>query len=524
MSYASKVRGTSAALLDSPIEDKILDRPVVREITDRVWSTQQQAIFGWFKTSRVNKQLSKNLVVVARAGTGKTTTILEGVGHAPEDSIILAAFNKRIAEELSARLTNSNAEAKTLHSIGYMLIREYWGKVQIAKHDSQRMYALVKQQQRGISLPNTIERLIAKLHTKGREILPFATCGEELLPLAEQFECEPEPFWEHQGYGLEFVCESAFACMQLAKEETKVIDFADMIYVPLVNDMAMPRYELGVVDEAQDMTFAQLELFRKVVSPEGRICVVGDPNQAIYGFRGADSGSIARLKKELSAKELTLSTTYRCARSIVAKAQTLVPEIQAAKGAPEGTIRSLDADRLVDEAQPGDFVLSRLNAPLAGYAMQMLRAGKRAQIAGRDIGAGLKAIVRKLAKGATDVDTFMENVNEWREKEVKRLKILKFDTRASLVEDQAETLYHLSEGAQTVRDIENVIDRLFTDIEGADNRYITLSSVHKAKGLEADKVFMLNWTFRRGKQEEDNIWYVAVTRARHELVHVEQGR
>ena len=522
MGYASKVRGSAGgpAVLDAP---PIAAPAEVRNFTDRVWSDQQNDIFGWFKTSKVAKRLTQNLVVVARAGTGKTTTIVEGISHAPEDSIIMAAFNKRIAEELGARLTNPNAEAKTLHSIGFMLVREYVSGVRIAKRDSDRMYALVNKVQP--NLPDTIARLVAKLHTKGREITPFVTKAEELLPLAEQFECDPEPFWYHQGFGLQFICETALACMQLAKMDTKVIDFADMIYLPLVNNWAMPRYNLGVVDEAQDMTFAQLELFKRVVDPiQGRICVVGDDRQAIYGFRGADSGSIDRLRTELDALVLKLTTTYRCGQVIVRLAQNEVPDIEAGPDNSEGIVRTLAADKLVDEAQPGDFILSRLNAPLAGYAMQLLRSGKRAQIAGRDIGAGLKALVRKQAKNTQDVDVFMENVNVWREKEVKRLKTLKFDTRAAMVEDQAETLYHLSEGAQTVRDIENVIDRLFTDIEGADNRFITLSSVHKAKGLEADRVFMLNWTFRRGKQEEDNIWYVAVTRARHELIHVEQGR
>lgn len=507
MSYASKVRA---------VEDMSEEVVPIPDKSARAWSAQQLDIFRWFK----GDYPERNLVVVARAGTGKTTTIIEGITFAPENSILLAAFNKRIAEELNARITNTHAEAKTLHGIGYMLVREYWQGVRVAKGD-ERAQQLVKEVCGNI--PFTIAKLVAKLHTKGREINPYAKNGEALLPLMEQFECDPEPFWAHQGFGFEYICERAHMCMVKAAQSNPKggIDFADMIYLPLVNNWAMGSKELVVVDEAQDMTVAQLDLALKVLAPGGRVCVVGDPNQAIYGFRGADSASISRLKAQLSAKELTLSTTYRCAKAIVREAQTYVPDIQASEGAPEGTVGVLRADQLVGEAQSGDFILSRLNAPLAGYAMQLLREGKRAQIAGRDIGNGLKALVRKLTKSVTSVDGFIAGIGTWRDREVHRLRLLKFDTRAQLVEDQADTLYHLSVNATSIADIEATIDRLFTD-EGAGS-YILLSSVHKVKGLEARKVFILDWTLRRGKnQEEDNIAYVATTRAISELVFVNQ--
>jgi superfamily I DNA/RNA helicase len=97
--------------------------------SERIWSAQQEAIFGWFENSLVPPgTFSQNLVVRARAGTGKTTTILEAILHAPEAKILLCAFNKRIAEELTARLsaTGSNAVAKTLHSVGFGLVSSDW--------------------------------------------------------------------------------------------------------------------------------------------------------------------------------------------------------------------------------------------------------------------------------------------------------------------------------------------------------------------------------------------------------------
>lgn len=86
------------------------------------WSDQQVQIFNWFKSG------TGNLIVRARAGTGKTTTILEGINHAPENKILLAAFNKRIATELTEKLGDPRAEAKTLHSLGYKFLTYAWGQ------------------------------------------------------------------------------------------------------------------------------------------------------------------------------------------------------------------------------------------------------------------------------------------------------------------------------------------------------------------------------------------------------------
>lgn len=108
-------------------------------------------------------------------------------------------------------------------------------------------------------------------HTKGREINPFTKDAEDLLGLAEQFECEPQDFWRHQGYDLRFVCEAAYAAMRIAANEPEKpstgIDFADMIFLPLVKGWTAGRYDLGVVDETQDMTMAQLHSSKPFCRP-----------------------------------------------------------------------------------------------------------------------------------------------------------------------------------------------------------------------------------------------------------------
>jgi DNA helicase-2/ATP-dependent DNA helicase PcrA len=314
--------------------------------------------------------------------------------------------------------------------------------------------------------------------------------------------------------------------MQLAAAEMPEdgIDFADMIFLPVRNRWTSPTFDLIVVDEAQDMTKAQLAVALGSLRKGGRVCVVGDDRQAIYGFRGADSGSIDRLKKELNAKELRLTTTYRCGKRIVAAAQVLVPDFQAGPNNHDGEVLACNADELVQKAEHGDFVLSRTNAPLVPTALGFLLAGKRCKIAGRDIGAGLKKIVRRIITPGMGLEGFVEGVKVWADREVLRLKAKgRSDAAIDLVRDKQDMLVAMTDGVDSVEAVVTRIDALFSDSGLGAAGVITLSSVHRAKGLEAERVFVLEWTlYPRGEAspEECNIHYVALTRAKRQLTMV----
>jgi superfamily I DNA/RNA helicase len=496
---------------------------------ERIWSAEQNAIFEWFRFSTVNGSACKNLIVRARAGSGKTTTILEAIKFAPESAILTAAFNKSIADELTRRLSNPNAVAKTLHGVGFACLLRYWNGMRpcSGSERADRLAARVC----GSQVPDPIIRLVSKLHSKGREIAPHARAVGDLTSLAIQFECAPDESWEAEGFDLEFVERKALEAMELAatvKPVDGMIDFADMIFLPVRNRWMVKKYGLVVVDEAQDMTNAQLELAMGVCS--GRVCVVGDDRQAIYGFRGADSDSIDRLKAQLDACELGLKTTYRCGRAIVEEAAKLVPDFRAGDDNPEGLIDTLHVEKLQEAVINGDFILSRVNAPLVSIAMRLLRNGKRARIAGRDIGRSLVTLTRKLAKGraAESVPAFIDRVGAWRDKETQRLtpQLLRESTMHSAkakfdaLMDQADTLVNIAEGAASVSEVITRIEHLFTDDGLGAAGVITCSSVHRSKGLEANHVFVLAKTLRGGNREEENIKYVAVTRAKQTLTWV----
>ena len=506
-------------------------------MSERIWSDEQNAIFTHFEDRNAG-----HLTIIARAGTGKTTTIIEGVNRAPETSILLAAFNKKIATELTERIANPHAEAKTLHALGFALVRRFWNGVRVATNTKDRVNdltdrATLAEYQRQVAeyrasgfgqgprqCPDEVKALVGNLHSKAREINPLATNPDELIDLALTFECVPGDSWAAEGFDLAYVCRAAVKAMELAAASKPAtgIDFSDMIFLPVRNGWVLPMYDLVVVDEAQDMTLAQLIIAEGVLRKGGRLVVVGDDRQAIYAFRGADSESLGRLTTKLGSTVLGLKTTYRCGKAIVALAQEFVPDFRANETNPEGEVLNLGFDKLVASAEYGDFVLSRVNAPLVSIAMSLLRNGKRARIAGRDIGASLKALIRKLSSGkaSSSLPVLTDRVMAWRDKEINRLLKLNREERVEGVHDQAETLLELIEASTSVSDLENRIDVLFTDDGLGAAGVVTCSSVHRSKGLEANRVFVLAKTLRARNQEELNIQYVAITRAKMTLVMV----
>lgn len=483
-------------------------------IPTKTWSSQQTAIFKHMAKVR------RNLVVRARAGTGKTTTIIEGISHIKKGKILLCAFNKKIAEELKKKLKNPNAEAKTLHSLGFGFVMKNWPGVRLDDERGERLAARAI----GRNAPDQIIGLVTKLAAKGKNMLTKPDINK-LIDIAYHFDLDPDERWDGTEWTVTRIAAAAATAMDLACQKDGTLDFDDMVYVPVANKWVVGRYDDVLIDEAQDMNAVQLALAMGLVKNDGRITVVGDDRQAIYGFRGADSNSIDRLKTALNAEELGLTTTYRCPKKVVSLAQNIVGDYKAAPSAPEGEVTSVDIERLHEQVKMGDFVLSRKNAPLAKVCLKLLKNGVRARIEGKDVGTNLISLIRKL--NAKTIPDFVQKLQRWEEREVARLQKSGKKSAESKIEnvhDKAETLMSLSEGCADVADLAAFISSLFADTPGGKGDYVICSSVHKSKGLESDNVFVLSETLyprgNRGDVEEQNIEYVAITRAKKRLVWV----
>lgn len=174
-------------------------------------------------------------------------------------------------------------------------------------------------------------------------------------------------------------------------------------------------------------------------------------------------------------------------------------------------------------AGPSDFILSRTNAPLARICLTLLRNGKRARIEGRDVSKGLVSLVNRMK--CESIPDLMGKLAQWRERETAKLAATKrkaAETRIDYIRDQVETLEALSDGLADTAELIGRIEELFSQASGP---AIICSTVHKAKGLETERVFVLTHTLycngkRVDSREEANIHYVALTRAKRTLVLV----
>lgn len=508
----------------------------------KTWSPYQQAVFENVAHG------TGHTVVNAVAGSGKTTTIEEAVNHIPRGMrTLFVAFNKDIATVLAQRLQGKPVEVSTLHSYGLKCVTANLGRLQINQYrvngfadalyaeEVRRLEATVKgSRQFDDEVDQAMDRLEA-IAERCRLLVKSVSLAKGAMALTEaaidevmdRFDVDLIGSWGDNGeVDLDddeiaadralFVTEVLDLLRRCYGIEDGQLDFDDMIWLPVVRKLRQRQFDRVFVDETQDLNAAQIEMTLRACKPGGRILAVGDPRQAIYGFRGADERAFDEVRDRLEATELPLSVCYRCSMSVVELAQTVVPSIEASPSAAPGQVVIANRAQMVREAGPGDFVLSRTNAPLVSLCMAFLKEGRRANIQGRDIGASLVAFIKK--SKAETVVALRNYVEDWSQTECTRLAAKKRDTQA--VEDRAECLLALSDGAASVEDVIDRISKLFAD--KSEDARITLSTTHKAKGLERDRVWLLAGTYRRRPGvEEENLYYVAVTRAKSSLMLVE---
>ena len=477
---------------------------------------QQVAVVDWFRDP------DGDLCVTARAGSGKTSTILAGVFERRGGLAMLCAFNRRIADELIARTRGwPLCRTNTLHGIGRRAIAQHLRRpFEVNARRERDLAELVC----GDQADDKLIGGVARLASLAKEIAPDqATDPPVLAQIALDFGMAPD---EDDGvaWGVDDLAGLAAEVVERSVEVTADISFADMLYIPIRLRLRPDQADLVCVDEAQDMNLAQLRLAARVRRAGGSIVVVGDPRQAIYGWRGAAPGALETVATALRARRLSLTVSFRCGRAIVAEARRIVTDIEAAPGAHDGIVRTVRPGDLVAGAAVGDFVLSRTNAALAPVCLSLLRAGIPARIVGRDIAAGIVALIQKLSRGTDSIAVLLARLEIWRERETAKAAAADAHRRVELVRDQAELIKALAGDVADLAALSALIDRLFDD---DDSPKVQCSTVHKAKGLEADRVWVLSESFDQVQArtpiqevEEANLRYVAITRARHELVWV----
>lgn len=473
----------------------------------------------------------KDVRVDARAGTGKTTTIIAATKTAQEHgAVTFFAFNKSIANELKRRAP-PGVNVQTLHSFGFRAVRSFYEDVFV---DEDKSVTLIE---KAPWLPEGSPHRQTWLATNRRG---YYHPVKKLTGLVKNLLCESDPetlselcdIYDVNTDGLK--TDVLFDLVQKvlhygtpdSSETSITIDYDDMIYLPAVLPwIEIPTYDWTFCDEAQDINPAQRHLVLGSAKG-GRICFVGDPFQAIYGFRGADTNSMNNIQAALESEERTVVTlpltkTRRCPKTVVKVAQQWVPDIEALDEAPDGLVRYVAREGF--QADHGDMVLCRTNAPVVRAAYALLREKKRVRIQGRDLGMTIVSLVRGFK--ATTIEELEDRLGAYHERQLASIqrryatKPSKLKNNTDALNDKVEVVRILIEQYDSPEELMHACMNIFSD-EGAMLGQILCSTVHRAKGLESSRVWILQTGFQGSDGQAGNVAYVACTRAMRELVYV----
>lgn len=478
-------------------------------------SGQQVAIFDHVRES------TKSLIVIARAGTGKTATSVETmVSHMSRNKdIAYFIFANRNAREAESK-TPAYIHVQTCHAFGLSILK----KALNLKGDCVDGYGEKSRNIAQALIGPEDEKLELRFNlAKAMDLAKGYLCDnvEKVIEVCDKHEIEFGDMNEADFAG------KVLEGLDLAAKQYARVEFSDMIWLPIRLGLTIPKFDHVVADECQDLNPARRELILGAINPRGgKLLGVGDDRQAIFAFTGADSNSIEILRERTNADVLSLTTTYRCGKAIVEVAKRIVPDYVAHENNPDGVVADKTEENLVAPvnkggAGPGDFILSRTNAPLVSLCLAFVKEGRRAAIQGKDLGKNLTSMIRR--SNAKGVDEFLSWLDEWQNVECERLA--KKNRPSDHIVDKADCLRAFCEGQRDLGNVSRRIEEMFSDEEPGkpDTGRIVLSTVHKAKGLERDRVWVLVNTFRFEGPEEDNVWYVAVTRARTHLFMVNAG-
>jgi superfamily I DNA/RNA helicase len=462
------------------------------------------------------------ILIEAVAGSGKTTTIVQATEFASDPCLFLA-FNKSIAEEIGRKI--SKGTARTLNSLGH---RIWMQNCPNAKLESRKTERLVEQ----VMTPNdrrqigfVIQRVISAAKAAGVGLEGQVT-GDDF----DRFITAGD--WDIDDAQVYAAASYAARIFSLSRDDLATFDFDDQLYGPVYHRWTFPTFSTVMIDEAQDLNRIQHLFLEALVNESARLVAVGDRHQAIYGFRGALSNSMDLLKAHFRMLELPLSVSYRCPLSVIAEAQALVPHIQPRPGAPAGAVywrdRHCQSTGQEPAADPelfreGELVVCRNNAPLFSAVMRHVRARQPCRVLSNTL-EGLASFIRRFR--APDTLILLTKLDRWLEKETAAAQQKGMDWKVAALQDKAETVRSLAEGFTTTEEILGVIRQLSEGRSGP-----VFSTIHKAKGLEAEDVYFLrpdllpSWWIKEPEalQQEANLRYVAITRAKSTLTYGLKG-
>ena len=466
---------------------------------------------------KVFQQTNKDINISAVAGSGKTTVLLELLKFVPDgDSSLFLAFNNSIIDELRERNKRRDVEIMTIHSCGWRsILSRYGGKV---KMNPNKGIAKTEKVLKEFEIPDKRRGYFFYVVPKILDLMRCNLCennAESITELINHYDIDVE----------EDDIKLVMKAFEYLIKDKSQFDFMDMIYVPVTDpSIRFKKYDYVFCDESQDFSICQHEFIKNCLNRKGRLVTVGDKRQAIYGFAGADAESYDRLANiNGQAIKLPLSVSYRCAVNIVKEAQKIVPEISYAPHAIEGIVK----DGSLTEIHQGDWILCRNLKPLIQTYLWLMKNKIKSKIRGKEIGEGILGLISKTgAKTISGLFSMLEveKNNLLKKLEKRGVRKPSLHPKMEVLQQKIEVIECLCEEVDSVPELKKLINNIFSD----DIKGIMLSTIHKAKGLENDRIFFLAPELIPSKyatqpwqyEQEQNLRYVAITRAKQELIYV----
>jgi superfamily I DNA/RNA helicase len=467
---------------------------------------------------------SENLLIQAFAGSGKSFSIMKSIDFIPkEKSIIFLAYNKHIQEELKTKLPEY-VYCFTTYGLGLSSLKRKYKDIEF---DEFKIDKIINKKKNNWKL----EEELKNYNNEYKKYIDTIKKAVDLCRLSlamdvksVQYICDKYEFKYNETKDIKRILSVLESCMN----DNKSYDYVDMVFKPAIDPKIwMFQYDFVFIDECQDINRCQQKILEKIIKKDrktlkytGRLIAIGDEKQSIYGFAGSDDNSFNWFKKFPNTKILPLSTSFRCAKNIILEAQKIVSGIKAMDNAPDGIVRE---GNVMEEAESGDFVLCRTTAPLVKLFFYYLLKHKKATIKGSDIGISLIDMIGEYKNIEKLIEYWNNEIDKYKNDLIHK-GMLNYEENGGYMAlyDKVSTLLFLTKMFSTIPDMKNGINKIFTEkIEG-----ITLSTVHRCKGLESDRVFIIRPDLLPMKTssaaqyaQEMNLFYIAITRARFELIY-----
>ncbi len=274
------------------------------------------------------------LLIAAGPGTGKTRTLtcriawLMQTKAALAKQILAVTFTHKAAGQMQQRLAAMLGPdaalpvARTFHAFCFSLLKELQKAPDHAIADEQERLALIKE-------------AADLVREQGMDVAEKPDIFLDQISAAKQRVLSPEDDLKSiAGHEDTSVLCAVYGKYQDLLETQHLWDYEDLICRTIMHLDSEParcltlqrRYPFVFIDEYQDLNYAQYRLVRQLCPEDGQICVIGDPDQSIYGFRGSDPSYFRQFARDFpDAEIINLKQNYRSTETILSAASQILP-------------------------------------------------------------------------------------------------------------------------------------------------------------------------------------------------------